>query len=122
MILTNLERRYHEYHLITLIVLLVVMIVRRFCNAIVKNIYAFFKSHFYDSFNFRDDNCELNSNEEEVEDERLRLTDPKMVELIRSEIMDHGPPVEWNDIAGLDYAKSTIQVFIQGMKNPFVFP
>lgn len=75
----------------------------------------------YDNLTFSDDNCELNSCEEEVEDERLRLTDPKMVELIRSEIMDQGPPVEWNDIAGLDYAKSTIQVFIQSVKNQFIF-
>lgn len=32
-----------------------------------------------------------------------------MVELIRSEIMDSGPAVSWDDIAGLGFAKSAIQ-------------
>lgn len=58
----------------------------------------------------RDVNSQPNAFEEEVEDERLRLIDPKLVELIRSEIMDHGPPVAWDDIAGLHFAKATIQV------------
>jgi SpoVK/Ycf46/Vps4 family AAA+-type ATPase len=43
-------------------------------------------------------------------DERLRNIDPKMVELIRSEIMDSRSAVTWDDIAGLEFAKSTIQV------------
>lgn len=33
-----------------------------------------------------------------------------MVELIQNEIMDSGSKVDWNDIAGLDFAKATIQV------------
>lgn len=33
-------------------------------------------------------------------DERLRGLEPKMVELIMSEIVDRGPPVHWEDIAG----------------------
>ncbi|XP_055594128.1 fidgetin-like protein 1 [Uranotaenia lowii] len=48
------------------------------------------------------------SQEEEV-DERLRHIDPKMVELIRSEIMDRFTPLSWDDIAGLEYAKTIIQ-------------
>lgn len=36
--------------------------------------------------------------------------EPKMVELIMNEIMDSGPPVSWDDIAGLELAKTTIQV------------
>lgn len=44
------------------------------------------------------------------EDERLKNLDPKLIEMIRSEIMDHGKPVAWDDIAGLDFAKKTIQV------------
>lgn len=43
-------------------------------------------------------------------DERLRNIDPKMVELIRSEIMDNRSAMTWDDIAGLEFAKSTIQV------------
>jgi hypothetical protein len=52
---------------------------------------------------------EWEQNETEV-DERLRNIDPKMVELIRSEIMDNKSAVTWDDIAGLEFAKSTIQV------------
>lgn len=48
------------------------------------------------------------SQDEEI-DERLRHIDPKMVELIRSEIMDRFTPLCWEDIAGLDYAKTIIQ-------------
>ncbi|XP_065074647.1 fidgetin-like protein 1 [Ochlerotatus camptorhynchus] len=48
------------------------------------------------------------SQDEEI-DERLRHIDPKMVELIRSEIMDRFSPLTWEDIAGLDYAKTIIQ-------------
>ncbi|XP_026473913.1 fidgetin-like protein 1 [Ctenocephalides felis] len=32
-----------------------------------------------------------------------------MVELIRNEIMDTGNKIGWDDIAGLDFAKSSIQ-------------
>ncbi|KFB46202.1 hypothetical protein ZHAS_00014206 [Anopheles sinensis] len=48
------------------------------------------------------------SQEEEI-DERLKNIDPKMVELIRSEIMDRFQPLSWDDIAGLDYAKTIIK-------------
>ncbi|XP_062551201.1 fidgetin-like protein 1 isoform X2 [Armigeres subalbatus] len=62
-------------------------------------------------------NCSPNSSrfsqeekpEEEEIDERLRHIDPKMVELIRSEIMDRFTALTWEDIAGLDYAKTIIQ-------------
>ena len=43
-------------------------------------------------------------------DPRLKNIDPKMVELIEGEIMDQGSPVTWDDIAGLSFAKKTIQV------------
>jgi len=52
---------------------------------------------------------EWEENETE-EDERLKNIDPKMVELIRSEIMDNRTTVTWDDIAGLEFAKSTVQV------------
>ncbi|XP_053625482.1 fidgetin-like protein 1 [Plodia interpunctella] len=44
-----------------------------------------------------------------VIDERLKHIDPKMIELIESEIIDKGSPVGWEDIAGLQMAKSVIQ-------------
>lgn len=42
-------------------------------------------------------------------DERLKNIEPKMVELILSEIMDTNPSLTWDDIAGLEYAKNAIQ-------------
>ena len=38
------------------------------------------------------------TNSEEPIDERLKNIEPKMVELITNEIMDHGPAVVWEDI------------------------
>lgn len=32
---------------------------------------------------------------------KLKGIDKKLVELILSEIMDHGPPIQWDDIAGI---------------------
>ena len=48
-----------------------------------------------------------NTGEEPI-DERLKNIEPKMVELITNEIMDLGPSVEWDDIAGLEFAKKTV--------------
>ncbi|XP_052868181.1 fidgetin-like protein 1 [Anopheles cruzii] len=48
------------------------------------------------------------SQEEEVDD-RLKNIDPKMVELIRSEIIGRLQPLTWDDIAGLSYAKTIIK-------------
>ncbi|XP_013197630.1 fidgetin-like protein 1 [Amyelois transitella] len=45
----------------------------------------------------------------EISDERLKHIDPKMIELIESEIIDKGTPIGWDDIAGLQMAKSVIQ-------------
>ncbi|GLH04052.1 Spastin [Gryllus bimaculatus] len=59
---------------------------------------------------------------EEVEDERLKGIDPKMAELIRNEIMDSGAPVHWDDIAGLQFAKATIQeIVVWPMLRPEIF-
>lgn len=44
-----------------------------------------------------------------ITDDRLKNIEPKMVELIMAEIMDKGPNITWNDIAGLQFAKSAIQ-------------
>jgi hypothetical protein len=55
-------------------------------------------------------------------DERLKNIDPKMVELIKSEIMDVGSAVEWNDIAGLEFAKTAIQeAVVWPMLRPDIF-
>lgn len=56
------------------------------------------------------DNSGLEQNSQEDCDPRLQHIDKKMIEMIRSEIMDCTNPVMWNDIAGLQFAKNTIQV------------
>lgn len=64
-----------------------------------------------------------NNNEEpQIMDERLKNFEPKIIELIMSEIMDHGPPVAWDDIAGLEFAKSTIkEIVVWPMLRPDIF-
>ncbi|XP_077352340.1 fidgetin-like protein 1 [Festucalex cinctus] len=64
-----------------------------------------------------------NSNQEpQIVDERLKNFEPKIVELIMSEIMDHGPPVVWDDIAGLEFAKTTIkEIVVWPMLRPDIF-
>ncbi|XP_029927285.1 fidgetin-like protein 1 [Myripristis murdjan] len=60
--------------------------------------------------------------EPQILDERLKNFEPKIVELIMSEIMDHGPPVAWDDIAGLEFAKATIkEIVVWPMLRPDIF-
>ncbi|KAM3606131.1 uncharacterized protein V6R79_011287 [Siganus canaliculatus] len=60
--------------------------------------------------------------EPQILDERLKNFEPKIVELIMSEIMDHGPPVAWDDIAGLEFAKTTIkEIVVWPMLRPDIF-
>lgn len=55
-------------------------------------------------------------------DERLKNFEPKIIDLIMSEIMDHGPPVAWADIAGLEFAKTTIkEIVVWPMLRPDIF-
>ncbi|XP_037011958.2 fidgetin-like protein 1 [Artibeus jamaicensis] len=55
-------------------------------------------------------------------DERLKGLEPKMIELIMSEIVDHGPPVHWEDIAGVEFAKATIkEIVVWPMMRPDIF-
>lgn len=57
-----------------------------------------------------------------TEDDRLKNIDPKMVDLIRSEIMDNGPTIGWDDIAGLEFAKTSIQeAVVWPMLRPDIF-
>jgi SpoVK/Ycf46/Vps4 family AAA+-type ATPase len=44
-----------------------------------------------------------------LKDERLKKFDPKLVESIRSEILERAPDVTWDDIAGLKHAKGIIE-------------
>ncbi|KAK9880216.1 hypothetical protein WA026_010090 [Henosepilachna vigintioctopunctata] len=52
----------------------------------------------------------------------LKNIDPKMIEVIESEIMDTGITTNWDDIAGLNFVKSAIQeAVIWPMLRPDIF-
>lgn len=56
------------------------------------------------------------------DDERLRNIDPKMIELIQSEILERHTKIDWADIAGLDYAKSIIkEAVVLPLLRPDIF-
>ena len=44
--------------------------------------------------------------EEELDDERYRNVDPKLIEVIKNEILDDSASVEWADIAGANTYRS----------------
>lgn len=44
------------------------------------------------------------------ENPHLKNIDPKMVEMIKNEIIECKNPITWDDISGLQFAKNTIQV------------
>ncbi|XP_053322937.1 fidgetin-like protein 1 [Spea bombifrons] len=55
-------------------------------------------------------------------DDHLKNIEPKMIDLIMSEIVDHGPPLRWDDIAGLEFAKTTIkEIVVWPMLRPDIF-
>lgn len=56
------------------------------------------------------------------ESDELKKLDAKLVELIKSEIMDHGPGVDWDDIAGLEFAKQSVkEMVVWPMLRPDIF-
>ncbi|KAF9581105.1 hypothetical protein BGW38_001996, partial [Lunasporangiospora selenospora] len=62
------------------------------------------------------------SGSDEPLDERLRNVDPKMIETIKNEIMERCPVVTWDDISGLEHAKTTIkEAVIWPMLRPDIF-
>lgn len=63
----------------------------------------------------------MNTEGEEL-DPRYKNVDMKMVELIKNEIMDCGQKVEWDDIAGLDFAKETVkEIVVYPLLRPDIF-
>jgi len=44
------------------------------------------------------------------ENPHLKNIDPKMIEMIKNEIIECKNPITWDDISGLQFAKNTIQV------------
>ena len=58
----------------------------------------------------------------EESDPRYKNIDMKMVELIKNEIMDCGQRVEWDDIAGLEFAKETVkEIVVYPLLRPDIF-
>ncbi|XP_061910016.1 fidgetin-like isoform X1 [Entelurus aequoreus] len=41
--------------------------------------------------------------------EQLKTSDPHLLDMVTSEIVQHGPSVDWSDIAGLELAKVTLK-------------
>lgn len=55
-------------------------------------------------------------------DPRLKSCDPELVAKIELEIVDHGDPVAFDDIAGLEFAKRCIkELVIWPMARPDIF-
>ncbi|XP_077411391.1 fidgetin-like isoform X2 [Vanacampus margaritifer] len=42
-------------------------------------------------------------------EEQLKTCDPHLLDMVTSEIVQHGPPMDWSDIAGLELAKATLK-------------
>ncbi|KAK6325284.1 hypothetical protein J4Q44_G00046260 [Coregonus suidteri] len=42
-------------------------------------------------------------------EEQLKGSDPHLLDMVTSEILQQGPPVDWSDIAGLELAKATLK-------------
>ncbi|KAK8761869.1 hypothetical protein V5799_026866 [Amblyomma americanum] len=54
--------------------------------------------------------------------EALKNIDAKLVELIKNEIMDNGPGIHWDDIAGLEFAKQSVkEMVVWPMLRPDIF-
>ena len=57
-----------------------------------------------------------------ITDDRLKNIDPPMVETICNEIMEKSCPILWDDIAGLEHAKKSIQeIVVWPMLRPDLF-
>lgn len=42
-------------------------------------------------------------------EEQLKSSDPHLLDMVTSEIVQQGPPVDWSDIAGLELAKASLK-------------
>jgi len=71
---------------------------------------------------YDDDNSKTCTESKYEEFEWMKNVDPKMIEHVENEIMDNGEKITWDDIAGLEFAKSTIQeIVIWPMLRPDLF-
>ena len=62
------------------------------------------------------------TNPDEPVDERLANIEPRLVEMIRNEIMHRVDDISWDDIAGLEHAKKSIfEIVVWPMLKPELF-
>jgi SpoVK/Ycf46/Vps4 family AAA+-type ATPase len=47
-----------------------------------------------------------------IDTSKMKNIEPKLIEIITSEVMDRTPPITWGDIAGLEFVKKTIQEIV----------
>lgn len=63
-----------------------------------------------------------NKDEEEKDLPEVPNVEPKLVEMILNEVLDKSPGVEWDDIAGLEFAKKNImEAVVWPMLRPDIF-
>ena len=67
-------------------------------------------------------NCYYGINLEPEMAKKFKSLDKKLLEFLESEVLDSAPSIEWNDIAGLEFAKKTIkEIIIWPMLRPELF-
>ena len=67
-------------------------------------------------------NSSKDSNPEEPIDERLAGIEPRIIEMIRNEIMHRVDNITWESIAGLEHAKNSIkEIVVWPMLRPDIF-
>ena len=67
-------------------------------------------------------NCYNGINLEPEMAKKFKSLDKKLLEFLESEVLDSAPSIEWNDIAGLEFAKKTIkEIIIWPMLRPELF-
>lgn len=67
-------------------------------------------------------NANNTNNPEEPVDERLAGIEPRLIEMIRNEIMHRVDNITWDTIAGLEHAKSSIkEIVVWPMLRPDLF-
>jgi SpoVK/Ycf46/Vps4 family AAA+-type ATPase len=62
--------------------------------------------------NSKAQNNNSNNNQEMPDIPNIQNIDKKLIDIIMSEVMDKTPPITWNDIAGLEFVKKTIQEIV----------
>ena len=62
--------------------------------------FTMFNFVFMQMLNKSRPNSSMSNQTDEAIHPKLKGIEPQLIELVMSEIMDHGPPIGWDDIAG----------------------